>query len=73
MTHVTAIGGVFLKAKDPDRMRAWYRDHLGVAAGPDGGVMFGWREQYHPNARAAPSGRSSRPTRPTSRRAPHLT
>jgi predicted enzyme related to lactoylglutathione lyase len=45
--RVTGIGGVFFKARDPEALAAWYRDHLGVpvdagathavfAAGPDG-------------------------------------
>ncbi|MBS0334646.1 MAG: VOC family protein [Proteobacteria bacterium] len=27
---VTGIGGFFFRAKDPDALFAWYRDHLGV-------------------------------------------
>ena len=30
MKRVTGIGGVFLKAKDPEAMAAWYRHHLGI-------------------------------------------
>lgn len=30
MERVTGIGGIFLKARDPERLAAWYRDHLGV-------------------------------------------
>ena len=40
---VTGLGGVFFKARDPDRLRAWYRDQLGVPVGEDGSVMFRWR------------------------------
>jgi catechol 2,3-dioxygenase-like lactoylglutathione lyase family enzyme len=29
--RVTGIGGVFFKAKDPQALGAWYRDHLGLA------------------------------------------
>ena len=40
---VGGIGGVFFKADDPARLRAWYREHLGIGA--DGqGVNFVWRE-----------------------------
>jgi predicted enzyme related to lactoylglutathione lyase len=28
--QVTGIGGVFLRAKDPTALLAWYREHLGV-------------------------------------------
>jgi len=27
---VTGIGGVFFRAKDPDALLQWYKDHLGV-------------------------------------------
>lgn len=30
MARVTGIGGVFFKAKDPDALAAWYKEHLGV-------------------------------------------
>ena len=30
MAVVTGIGGVFFKAKDPDKLNAWYKEHLGV-------------------------------------------
>src|SRR5437763_1811844 len=30
MTRVTGIGGVFFKAKDPKKLKAWYRTHLGI-------------------------------------------
>lgn len=30
---VTGIGGVFFRAKDPDALNAWYRDHLHVGSG----------------------------------------
>ncbi|CAN5427415.1 glyoxalase/bleomycin resistance/dioxygenase family protein [soil metagenome] len=30
---VLGIGGIFFRAKDPDALSAWYRDHLGVGAG----------------------------------------
>lgn len=34
MERVTGIGGVFLKARDPKALAAWYRDHLGVPLEP---------------------------------------
>src|SRR5437762_1896901 len=27
---VTGVGGVFFRAKNPDALQQWYRDHLGV-------------------------------------------
>lgn len=30
---VLGIGGLFFRARDPDALSAWYRDHLGVGAG----------------------------------------
>jgi len=42
--RVTGLGGIFFKARDPRRLTAWYRDHLGIAAGEDGAVVFRWRD-----------------------------
>jgi predicted enzyme related to lactoylglutathione lyase len=33
---VTGIGGFFFRAKDPEAMRAWYVEHLGVGSAPYG-------------------------------------
>ena len=33
---VTAIGGLFFRAQDPEAMRAWYAEHLGVGSAPHG-------------------------------------
>lgn len=32
---VTGIGGVFFRSRDPQARAAWYREHLGIAAGED--------------------------------------
>ena len=32
---VTGMGGLFFRAKDPDLLNAWYREHLGIGAGCD--------------------------------------
>lgn len=45
---VVGIGGIFLKAEAPEALRAWYRRHLGVEAGP-GGHSFLWREHDDPD------------------------
>jgi len=40
--RVTGIGGVFIKAKDPKKLREWYRSHLGIDIQPWGGASFPW-------------------------------
>jgi len=30
---VLGIGGIFFRARDPDALNAWYKEHLGVGAG----------------------------------------
>lgn len=47
MKHVLGIGGVFFKAQDPDKLGAWYREHLGLEVEDYGGVTF--REGASPN------------------------
>jgi predicted enzyme related to lactoylglutathione lyase len=44
MKRVTGIGGVFIKAKDPDALRAWYRTHLGIDVQEWGGAAFAWAD-----------------------------
>ncbi len=43
MERVTGIGGVFFKCADIDKLKAWYRDHLGIES-DQYGSMFKWRE-----------------------------
>ena len=33
--RVTGIGGVFFRAKDPQRLQAWYAEHLGIGGPPE--------------------------------------
>ena len=42
MSRVTGIGGIFLKAKDPTMLRAWYKKHLGIDVQAWGGTAFRW-------------------------------
>jgi predicted enzyme related to lactoylglutathione lyase len=42
MKRVTGIGGVFIKAKDPAKLRAWYKTHLGIDVQTWGGTSFRW-------------------------------
>jgi predicted enzyme related to lactoylglutathione lyase len=44
MEHVLGIGGLFLRANDPDALSAWYRDALGL----DGGEHGMWEQQLGP-------------------------
>lgn len=39
MAQATGIGGVFLRARDPKALYAWYEKHLGLPKG-GGGFMF---------------------------------
>jgi catechol 2,3-dioxygenase-like lactoylglutathione lyase family enzyme len=48
MKRVTGIDGIFFKAKDPEQLRAWYQDHLGLEPDPHGAVMFEGREREEP-------------------------
>jgi predicted enzyme related to lactoylglutathione lyase len=45
MTRVTGIGGIFLKAQDPQALAQWYRRVLGLATEDWNGVQFSWTEQ----------------------------
>jgi len=51
MSRVTGIGGIFLKAKDPATLRAWYKKHLGIDVQAWGGTSFRWVDgSGHPTA-----------------------
>jgi predicted enzyme related to lactoylglutathione lyase len=49
MERVLGIGGLFLRAADPEALSAWYRDALGLDAG-DHGM---WEQQLGPTVLAA--------------------
>jgi hypothetical protein len=40
MKHVLGIGGIFFKAQDPEKLTAWYREHLGLEVEEYGGVTL---------------------------------
>ena len=44
MKRVTGIGGVFLKAQDPEKLRAWYKNHLGIDVQDWGGAVLRWAD-----------------------------
>ena len=50
--HITGIGGVFFKAKDPKALAAWYRDVLGMPVQSWGGAALHYDAQNHPTAAA---------------------
>jgi len=47
MKKVTGIGGVFFKCQDPNKLKEWYKTHLGLDAGQYG-ASFRWREDADP-------------------------
>lgn len=40
MKRITGIGGIFFKANNPEKLGAWYREHLGLEVEEYGGVTF---------------------------------
>lgn len=44
MKRVTGIGGVFLKAENPEELRKWYRTHLGIDVQDWGGAVLRWAD-----------------------------
>lgn len=40
MKYILGIGGIFFKAENPDKLAAWYREHLGLEVEDYGGVVF---------------------------------
>jgi len=44
MRRVTGIGGIFMSAKDPKALRAWYKKHLGIDVQDWGGAAFTWTD-----------------------------
>ena len=42
MARATGIGGVFFRSSDPEALRDWYAEHLGLQPNPDGVVVIRW-------------------------------
>ncbi len=40
MERVIGVGGIFFKSKDPGKLKAWYRDNLGLPADEHGEIVF---------------------------------
>ncbi|EJL69617.1 VOC family protein [Chryseobacterium populi] len=47
MKKVTGIGGVFFKCRDVNKMKEWYKTHLGLDTN-DYGATFEWKEADDP-------------------------
>jgi predicted enzyme related to lactoylglutathione lyase len=45
MARVTGIGGIFLRARDPKSLNAWYTKHLGIQLSEYGGATFLWTDE----------------------------
>lgn len=45
MARVTGIGGVFLKARDPRALAAWYAQNLNLTLADHGGITFLWSDE----------------------------
>jgi predicted enzyme related to lactoylglutathione lyase len=45
MKRVTGIGGIFFKARDPEALRGWYQEHLGIELLDWGGAVFTWTDE----------------------------
>ncbi|KLT70919.1 VOC family protein [Flavobacterium sp. ABG] len=43
MKKVTGIGGIFFKCNDPDKMKEWYKTHLGLDTN-EYGATFEWKQ-----------------------------
>lgn len=47
MKRVTGVGGIFFKSRDPDKIKAWYKTHLGLDTDKYG-TNFEWRQGADP-------------------------
>lgn len=49
MKRATGIGGIFFKAKDPQTLGLWYKEHLGLDVDSNwNGCSFPWRYEDEP-------------------------
>lgn len=44
ISRVTGIGGISIRSKDPEKLRAWYKAHLGIDVQAWGGTAFRWAD-----------------------------
>jgi predicted enzyme related to lactoylglutathione lyase len=52
MKRVIGIGGVFFKARDPEKLRTWYQQHLGLEFDAYGSVLFSYPDEQEPEKTA---------------------
>ena len=45
MARVTGIGGIFLRARDPKSLSAWYTKHLGIKLAEHGSATLLWTDE----------------------------
>ena len=48
MEKVTGIGGIFVKANNPEELQKWYQANLGIPVDEGGYSIFSWRDADHP-------------------------
>jgi predicted enzyme related to lactoylglutathione lyase len=48
MQHVTGIGGLFFRAKDPAALSQWYKEHLGINLVPADYSEKPWSQEAGP-------------------------
>lgn len=48
--RVTGLGGVFFRSPDPQKLIAWYDEHLGTTFGSETYQVFRWRPREQPEA-----------------------
>jgi len=46
--HITGLGGIFFKSRDPKALMAWYRDVLGIQLEAWGGAAMRYDAPGHP-------------------------
>ena len=42
MLRVTGVGGIFVRGRSSEKLRAWYAEHLGIDVQAWGGWQFDW-------------------------------
>ena len=47
MKRVTGLGGIFFKCQDPEKIKEWYKTHLGLDTNQYG-AQFNWRQDDDP-------------------------
>jgi predicted enzyme related to lactoylglutathione lyase len=50
MKRVTGLGGIFFKAEDPNKIKEWYKTHLGLPV-DEYGASFRWFELDNKDAK----------------------